>query len=82
MVSTTSTQTTAAAAAAPKITWPRAPFPDDTPSHALLVVDFLKVQAGDAAEIETLYKACSTIGFFCTCRCAAAPLETQGPGFS
>jgi hypothetical protein len=46
------------------VTWPRAPFPD-IPTHPLLVIDFLKIQAGDQEEVATLYKACSSLGFFC-----------------
>lgn len=45
--------------------WPKAPFPEDCPTHPLLVVDFLKIEAGDLAEIETLFKACTSLGFFC-----------------
>ncbi|KAL8290484.1 hypothetical protein RQP46_002742 [Phenoliferia psychrophenolica] len=43
--------------------WPRAPFPD-METHPLLVVDFAKIQAGDAAEIQTLITASTTLGFF------------------
>ncbi|GAA5829462.1 hypothetical protein JCM11251_005060 [Rhodosporidiobolus azoricus] len=44
--------------------YPRTDFPEDLKCHPLLVVDFAKVAAGDEAEIDTLYKACTTIGFF------------------
>jgi len=44
--------------------YPKAPFPDDIPAHPLLVVDYLKIAAGDEAEVDTLFKACSTLGFF------------------
>lgn len=44
--------------------FPKAPFPEDTPAHPLLVVDFLKIAAGDEAEVDTLFQACSTLGFF------------------
>ncbi|GAA5873799.1 hypothetical protein JCM8547_005949 [Rhodosporidiobolus lusitaniae] len=45
-------------------TYPRADFPEDLECHPLLVVDFAKVNAGDEKEIDILYKACVTIGFF------------------
>ncbi|GAA6037219.1 hypothetical protein JCM8097_008627 [Rhodosporidiobolus ruineniae] len=44
--------------------YPRTDFPEDLECHPLLVVDFAKIEAGDEAEIDTLYKACTTIGFF------------------
>ncbi|GAA6037238.1 hypothetical protein JCM8097_008637 [Rhodosporidiobolus ruineniae] len=44
--------------------YPRTDFPEDLECHPLLVVDFAKVAAGDQAEVDTLYKACTTIGFF------------------
>ena len=44
--------------------YPKVPFPEDTPAHPLLVIDFQKVEAGAEAEIDTLFKACSTLGFF------------------
>lgn len=44
--------------------YPRAPWPENTPAHALLVIDYAKIAAGDEAEADTLFKACSTLGFF------------------
>lgn len=44
-------------------TWPLAPFPD-IETHPLLVVDFAKVEAGDEAEVATLIRAATTLGFF------------------
>lgn len=50
--------------AAPHSAYPRTDFPEDLECHPLLVVDYAKVAAGDDAEIDTLWKACTTIGFF------------------
>ncbi|GJN87337.1 hypothetical protein Rhopal_000286-T1 [Rhodotorula paludigena] len=44
--------------------YPRTDFPEDLECHPLLIVDFAKVAAGDQAEIDTLYKACTALGFF------------------
>ncbi|GAA5855802.1 hypothetical protein JCM8547_000361 [Rhodosporidiobolus lusitaniae] len=44
--------------------YPRTDFPEDLECHPLLVVDFAKVKACDEKEIDTLYTACTTIGFF------------------
>lgn len=60
MVNTTTTTTTTT-----NDSWPRAPFPEDCPTHPLLIVDFLKVEAGDLNEIDTLFTACTSLGFFC-----------------
>ncbi|BGP14511.1 hypothetical protein JCM10213_000385 [Rhodosporidiobolus nylandii] len=49
---------------APVPTYPRTDFPEDLECHPLLVVDYAKVAAGDEAEVDILYKACTTIGFF------------------
>ncbi|GAA5967049.1 hypothetical protein JCM11641_000423 [Rhodosporidiobolus odoratus] len=49
---------------APQAKYPRTDFPADVECHPLLVVDFEKIAAGDEAEVNTLYKACTTIGFF------------------
>lgn len=54
-------------------TYPIVPFSDETPTHPLLVVDFEQVKAGDKDAIDTLFKACSTLGFFCT------SLQTSSP---
>ncbi|KAF8485533.1 Clavaminate synthase-like protein [Gautieria morchelliformis] len=40
------------------------PFPDDVPTHPLLVIDYEKLKSGDEAEQTTLWKACTTLGFF------------------
>lgn len=45
--------------------YPIVPFSDDTPTHPLLVVDFEEVKAGNQEAIDTLFKACSSLGFFC-----------------
>lgn len=44
--------------------WPQVPFPSDTPTHPLLVVDYIKIEAGDKEEIDQLYEACTSLGFF------------------
>ncbi|GAA5834082.1 hypothetical protein JCM11251_003613 [Rhodosporidiobolus azoricus] len=49
---------------APQQQYPRTDFPEDLECHPLLVVDYNKVAAGNEAEIDTLYKACTSIGFF------------------
>ncbi|GAA6011324.1 hypothetical protein JCM10207_008300 [Rhodosporidiobolus poonsookiae] len=49
---------------APQQQYPRTDFPEDLECHPLLVVDYAKIAAGDEAEVDTLYKACSSIGFF------------------
>lgn len=49
-------------------TYPIVLFSDDTPTHPLLVVDFEEVKAGKQEAIDTLFKACSNLGFFCTSR--------------
>lgn len=46
------------------VQYPRTDFPADLECHPLLVVDYAKVSAGDEHEIDTLYDACSTLGFF------------------
>ena len=46
------------------IKYPRTDFPEDLECHPLLVVDFAKVKAGDEAEIDQLYNACTNLGFF------------------
>lgn len=44
--------------------YPRTDFPADLECHPLLVVDFAKIAAGDEQEIDTLYSACTNLGFF------------------
>ena len=48
--------------------FPVEPFPEDLPTHPLLVVDFEQVKAGEQEAIDTLYKACSQLRFFCVFR--------------
>ncbi|BGP38552.1 hypothetical protein JCM10450v2_002501 [Rhodotorula kratochvilovae] len=45
-------------------TYPRTDFPEDLECHPLLIVDYAKVAAGDESEIDTLYQACTNLGFF------------------
>ncbi|CCM03873.1 uncharacterized protein FIBRA_06024 [Fibroporia radiculosa] len=40
------------------------PFPDNVPTHPLLVVDFALLQAGDEDEIAKLWKAATELGFW------------------
>ncbi len=40
------------------------PFPDDVPTHPLLVVDYKLIQAGDEEEIEKLWEAATQLGFW------------------
>ncbi|KAM0792596.1 hypothetical protein ACM66B_005257 [Microbotryomycetes sp. NB124-2] len=44
--------------------FPVEPFPEDLKTHPLLVVDYEQVKAGDQDAINTLFKACSELGFF------------------
>lgn len=44
--------------------YPRTDFPADLECHPLLVVDYAKIKAGDQAEVDQLYKACTNLGFF------------------
>jgi len=46
----------------PGLTLP--PFPEDVPTHPLLVVDYELIKAGDQAEIDTLWKAATELGFW------------------
>lgn len=45
----------------PSLTFPA--FPEDVPTHALLIVDYELVIAGDKAEIDKLWKAATELGF-------------------
>ncbi|TFY81434.1 hypothetical protein EWM64_g2572 [Hericium alpestre] len=47
----------------PGLTFP--PFPDNVPTIQLVVIDFALLRAGDAAEIERLWKAATELGFWC-----------------
>ncbi|KAI0751881.1 Clavaminate synthase-like protein [Daedaleopsis nitida] len=40
------------------------PFPDDVPTHPLLVVDFQLIRAGHEKEIDKLWKAATGLGFW------------------
>ncbi|KAJ6595200.1 hypothetical protein DFH09DRAFT_1305877 [Mycena vulgaris] len=40
------------------------PFPDDVPTHPLLVIDYERIKAGDAEEIEQLWTAATKLGFW------------------
>ncbi|KAI0049475.1 Clavaminate synthase-like protein [Auriscalpium vulgare] len=40
------------------------PFPDDVPTVPLVVVDYALMKAGDAAEIDGLWKAATELGFW------------------
>ncbi|KAL1712462.1 hypothetical protein EV715DRAFT_259493 [Schizophyllum commune] len=39
-------------------------FPSDVPTHPLLVVDYARIKAGDKAEIDRLWEAATTLGFW------------------
>ncbi|KDE07059.1 hypothetical protein MVLG_02635 [Microbotryum lychnidis-dioicae p1A1 Lamole] len=49
---------------AARAVFPIEPFPSDLETHPLLVVDYTKIASRDQAEIDQLYKACTSIGFF------------------
>ncbi|EJF60000.1 Clavaminate synthase-like protein [Dichomitus squalens LYAD-421 SS1] len=40
------------------------PFPEDVPTHPLLVVDYQLIRAGDGQETEKLWKAATELGFW------------------
>lgn len=40
------------------------PFPDDVPTHPLLVVDYQLVKQGDQAECDKLWDAATKLGFW------------------
>ncbi|KAI0751880.1 Clavaminate synthase-like protein [Daedaleopsis nitida] len=40
------------------------PFPDDIPTHPLLVIDYRLLQNGDVAQIDKLWKAATGLGFW------------------
>ena len=40
------------------------PFPDNVPTVSLTHISFLKLKAGDAAEVDRLFQACKQWGFF------------------
>jgi len=40
------------------------PFPDDVPTHPLLVVDYGLLKVGDKNEIDRLWEAATGLGFW------------------
>jgi hypothetical protein len=46
----------------PSVTLP--PFPDNVPTHPLLIVDYALIKAGDESEIDKLWKAATELGFW------------------
>ncbi|KAI0795423.1 Clavaminate synthase-like protein [Abortiporus biennis] len=40
------------------------PFPDNVPTHPLLVIDYKLIEQGDQKEIDTLWKAATQLGFW------------------
>jgi hypothetical protein len=40
------------------------PFPEDVPTHPLLVIDYELIKAGNKHEIERLWTAGTTLGFW------------------
>lgn len=40
------------------------PFPEDVPTHPLLVVDYEQIRAGKEEEIDTLWEAATKLGFW------------------
>ena len=40
------------------------PFPDDIPTHALLIFDYELIKARDVAEIGRLWEAATKLGFW------------------
>lgn len=49
----------------PGLTTPASvPFPDNVPTHPLLVVDYERVVAGDELELDKLWKAATELGFW------------------
>lgn len=39
-------------------------FPDDVPTHPLLIVDYAKILLDDGQEIEKLWEAATKLGFW------------------
>jgi hypothetical protein len=46
----------------PGLTLP--PFPEDVPTHALLIIDYERIKSGDTEEIERLWDAATHLGFW------------------
>lgn len=42
----------------------QAPFPDDVPTHPLLVIDYTLLKLGDEGEISKLWEAATRLGFW------------------
>lgn len=40
------------------------PFPDDVPTHPLVVIDYALVTANDPGELDKLWKAATELGFW------------------
>lgn len=40
------------------------PFPENVPTHPLLVLDYQLLKAGEQAEIDKLWKAATELGFW------------------
>ncbi|KAL5531719.1 hypothetical protein ACEPAG_4596 [Sanghuangporus baumii] len=40
------------------------PFPDDVPTHPLLVIDYELISSGDNVEVEKLWKSATNVGFW------------------
>lgn len=40
------------------------PFPEDVPTHPLLIVDFQLIKEEDEAELDKLWKAATQLGFW------------------
>ena len=40
------------------------PFPEDVPTHPLLIIDYELVKAGNEAEIDKFWNAATTLGFW------------------
>jgi hypothetical protein len=40
------------------------PFPNDVRTHPLLIIDYELIKAGDMGEVDRLWEAATTIGFW------------------
>lgn len=40
------------------------PFPEDVPTHPLLIIDYELIRQGDENEINRLWKAATELGFW------------------
>lgn len=43
---------------------PLPPFPTDVRTHPLLIIDFELLKAGDSTELDRLWEAATSIGFW------------------